>query len=219
MDERNSQYEFQPSRNGLTVPVINGVYLHSIYNPIKEAEAFAKGHEQNLIIKNKVLVLGLGFGYHIEEIAKILNTHHKTFEIVILEPNQKLVEDFIDTRNFEDSNIKIISKSKVKDLFEDWQFIEFLMQRPCIIKHDTSFILEKDFYTRFLGYQASKEIFHFKNLLTEDSKKLFTAREARTVDSYIENIRHSGMIKNQNEFFLMAFNEVIQNNTKGVRHE
>ena len=31
MDERNSKYELQASRNGLTVPVINGVYLHSIY--------------------------------------------------------------------------------------------------------------------------------------------------------------------------------------------
>ena len=210
MDERNSQYELQPSRNGLTVPVINGVYLHSIYNPVKEAEAFAMTQEQNLKIKNKVLVLGLGFGYHIEEIAKVLNQNHKDFEIIILEPNQRLVEDFINTRSFEDKNIKIVCKNKVKDLFEDWNFINFLMQKPCIIKHDTSFILEKEFYSRFLGHQASKDIFHFKGILTEDSKELFSSREARTIESYIGNIQETGRVNSEKEFQLLALNEILK---------
>lgn len=219
MEERNSQYEMQPSRNGLTVPVINGVYLHSIYNPIKEAEAFARTQEQNLKIKNKVLILGLGFGYHIEEIAKILNSNHKNFEIVILEPNKRLTEDFIDTRNFEDKNIKIVCKDKVKDLFEDINFINFLMQKPCIIKHDTSFILEKEFYTRFLAYKASPDLFHFKGLLSERARHLFNSREARTVDDYINDIKNSGHIKDKNEFLLMAFNEVVNRNQKGNQNE
>lgn len=219
MDERNSQYELQPSRNGLTVPVINGVYLHSIYNPIKEAEAFANGHEPNLKVKNRVLVLGLGFGYHIEEIAKILNKYHNEFEIVILEPNQKLVEDFIDTRNFEDKNIKIVSKDKVKELFENWQFIEFLMKKPCIIKHDTSFILEKDFYTRFLGYQASNEILHFNGLLKPEAAELVKSREARTIDSYVQNITESGQVQSRAEFALLAFNEIVNAENRGTTHE
>ena len=219
MDERNSQYELQPSRNGLTVPVINGVYLHSIYNPIKEAEAFAKSQEQNLLIKNRVLVLGLGFGYHIEEIAKILNSVHSHFEIIILEPNSRLVEDFIDTRNFEDKNIKIICKDKVKDLFEDINFIEFLMKKPCIIKHDTSFILEKEFFTRFLGYQASKDIFHFKGLLNDRAKQLCSSRESRTVDSYIIDIKKSSHISDKNEFLMMAFNEIVNQDHKGNKNE
>ena len=40
--------ELQSSRNGLSIPVINGVYLHSMYNPQKEAQAFAEKHEATL---------------------------------------------------------------------------------------------------------------------------------------------------------------------------
>lgn len=215
MDERNSQYELQPSRNGLTVPVINGVYLHSIYNPIKEAEAFGKAQEKNLIHKNKVLVLGLGFGYHVEEIAKILNQNHKDFEIIILEPNQKLVDDFISTRNFEDKNIKIICTQKVRELFSNWDFIEFLMQKPCIIKHDTSFILEKDFFTGFLGYKAPKDILNFKSLLSVEAKDSFNSRESRDFESFISDIKESGKIKDKNEFLLLALNELNNSNYQG----
>jgi hypothetical protein len=46
MEERKKQYEIKTSRNGLTVPVVNGIHLHSIYNPIKEAEAFATSFKE-----------------------------------------------------------------------------------------------------------------------------------------------------------------------------
>ena len=219
MDERNSKYELQASRNGLTVPVINGVYLHSIYNPVKEAEAFAKSQENNLKIKNRSLVLGLGFGYHIEEMAKILNKYHKDFEIVIMEPNRRLVEDFIDTRNFEDKNIKIICKDKVKDLFEDILFIEFLMRKPCLIKHDASFILEKEFFTRFLGYQASKEVFHYKSLLTDQAKELFQDKEERTFEKVIGAIKEKQIIEDKKDFILLALDEIRKEHNKGKRYE
>jgi hypothetical protein len=215
MDERNSQYELQPSRNGLTVPVINGVYLHSIYNPIKEAEAFIGSQKKNLTFKNSVLILGLGFGYHVEETAKILNSIHKSYEIIILEPNEKLVEDFISTRAFEDKNIRIICKQKVKDLFSDWNFVQFLMKKPCIIKHDASFILEKEFYTNFLGYQASKDIINFKGLLSEDAKDLFQTRDARNFNSYVEEIKDSGRIVDRNEYLVLALNELRNMEVQG----
>jgi hypothetical protein len=215
MDERNSQYELQPSRNGLTVPVINGVYLHSIYNPIKEAEAFVGSQKKNLTFKNSVLILGLGFGYHVEEAAKILNSVHKSYEIIILEPNERLVEDFIASRAFEDKNIKIICKQKVKELFSDWNFVQFLMKKPCIIKHDASFILEKDFFTNFLGFQASKDIINYKGLLSEDAKNLFQTRDSRNFDSYVEEIKGSGRIIDRNEYLVLALNELRNMEVQG----
>ena len=54
MEESNRQCEFKVSRNGLTVPVVRGVHLHSIYNPMKEAEAFAQGYEDILEEKNHI---------------------------------------------------------------------------------------------------------------------------------------------------------------------
>jgi hypothetical protein len=215
MDERNSQYELQPSKNGHTVPVINGVYLHSIYNPLKEAEAFVNSKKKNLQYKNKVLVLGLGFGYHVEEISKLLECSNKDFEIIVLEPNERLVKDFINTRNFENPNIKIVCKQKIKELFGDWTFIKFLMEKPCIIKHDASFILEKEFYTNFLAYQAPKDIINYKSLLSESSKTLFDSREARDFSSFITHIEKSNHIASKNEFLLLALNQINKMNYQG----
>lgn len=208
MEERNSRYELQPSRNGLTVPVINGVYLHSIYNPTKEAEALAHGHEAAIKNKNRILILGLGFGYHVEQIAKLANAHHSSYEIIILEPNKRLVSDFIETRNFVDKNINIICQNKVKDLFHNWSFIQFLMSKPAIIKHEASFILEKEFYNHFLSFKASKEILNMKPLLKEHSKNIFGSRDARDFDSFINNIQESGQIIDNNEYLLLALNQI-----------
>lgn len=216
MEERNSRYELQPARNGLTVPVINGVYLHSIYNPSKEAIAFGQANEKNLTHKNKVLILGLGFGYHVEEIAKILNRNHKSYEIVILEPNEKLVNDFITTRNFEDKNIKIICAQKVRDLFEDWNFINFLMSKPCIIKHDTSFILEKNFFTGFLAYQAPKDILNYRRLLSPASQELFNENTQRDLTSHIQAIKDTGKIQGKSQYMLLAFDKISKINTQGI---
>ncbi|MAX66469.1 MAG: hypothetical protein QF441_11715 [Bacteriovoracaceae bacterium] len=219
MDERNSQYELQPSRNGLTVPIINGVYLHSIYNPAKEAEAFANSQEKNLKYKNKVLILGLGFGYHIEEIAKKLNSMHSNYEIIILEPNKRLVEDFIAARDFEDKNIKIICKDKVKQLFENLEFIEFLMSKPCIIKHDTSFILEKEFFSQFLSYQAPQNTIQYKSLLSERSKELFDNFGAFTFKQNVQNILSHGKIESQGQYLIMALSELNKSYKKGISNE
>ena len=215
MDERNSQYELQRSRNGLTVPVMNGVYLHSIYNPVKEAEAFIDGHAETLKYKNKVLVLGLGFGYHVEEIARHLNSHHGDYEIIILEPNQRLIDDFISTRKFEDTNIKIIFKEKIKDLFTDWNFVSYLMNKPCIIKHDASFILNKDYFTKFLAYQAPKDILNYKSILTEKSQSIFNENLGQNLDSYVQGIKESGKKLERNDFLLLALEEIKNLNYQG----
>ena len=219
MDERNSNYELQPSRNGLTVPVINGIYLHSIYNPVKEAEAFVKGHETTLKAKQYVLVLGLGFGYHIEEVAKHLNKNHASYGVIILEPNKRLVDDFLHTRSFEDKNIKIMSTEKIKDLFGDWDFISFLMKKPAIIKHDASFIIEKEFYTQFLGYQASTKILGYEGLLTEESRELVGIHKDFSVSQVFESIKQTKSSLTRNQFAMLAFEQLLNQKKKDLIHE
>ena len=71
MDERNSTISLEVARNGSPVPTINGIYLHSIYDPEKEADAFVETYERQLTQKNHVLILGLGFGYHVEKISRV----------------------------------------------------------------------------------------------------------------------------------------------------
>ena len=222
MEERKKQYELKTSRNGLTVPVINGIHLHSIYNPIKEAEAFATGFADTLKENNNILILGLGFGYHVEEIAKQLNSVHDSFNIIILESNQELVQEFNKKRNFEDKNIKIFSckPDKVDRLFVDLEFISFLRSKPSIIKHDPSFILEKKFFMEFLKYKAPTEISKYFDLLTEPLKNYFanSQEDTITIKEHINLIKTQKGITHQYDFGLLAFETIInnKNTTRGV---
>ena len=216
MEERNSKYDLLSSRNGLTVPVINGVYLHSIYNPTREATTFAQSNEKTLKLKSRIIVLGLGFGYHIEEIARVMNKYHSQYEIIVIEPNKRLVSDFMETRNFEDKRIKIICKDRASRLFNNWGFVNFLMKKPAIIKHDASFVLEKDFFSEFLGYKAPKEITNYRSILTDSAQDLVEGQTNQCLLETMDVIEKRMTINSKQEYALMALKQII-NNSQGMR--
>ncbi|MBT4790982.1 MAG: hypothetical protein HON90_05385 [Halobacteriovoraceae bacterium] len=218
MDERNSRYELQTARNGLSVPVIDGVYLHSIYNPTKEAATQAKMHESSLKTKNYVLVLGLGFGYHIEEIAKILNQYHAHYKIVILEPNETLVENFKQIRNFEDQNIRIYC-APVDELFESWEFINFLSHKPSLIKHDASYSLEHKYFKEFLEYKAPTSMESLQKLSNDDAYKLYLGRDEKNFIEAINTIKTGKSLLTNADFLFMALNEIKNITYQGNNNE
>ena len=87
-------YEVKNSRTDQKVPVVNGVHLHSIYNPFKEAQALVEKYADQLTHKNEVLILGLGFAYHVNEIINYMTrVHGDNFRIVIVEPNAQIYHD------------------------------------------------------------------------------------------------------------------------------
>jgi hypothetical protein len=88
------------------------------------------------------------------------------------------------------------------------------MNKPCIIKHDASFIVEKEFYSKFLSYQASKDLYNVKSLTTKNAKELIMETTEGSIPTEIQRIESSG-IKTRNEYFLMAFNQISISNNQG----
>ena len=82
-----SEIVIQIAKDGSPVPLWDGFCLHSLYQPIKEGESFAeKFLEENAGQYGKpLLVLGLGFGYH------ILPLLDKFQNIYVAESNQELI--------------------------------------------------------------------------------------------------------------------------------
>jgi hypothetical protein len=210
MEDQSSLYELTTSRNGLTVPVIKGVHLHSVYNPSKEAEAFAKGFQESINKKSNILVLGLGFGYHIEEIAKIASKAHEEYRIWVIEPNERLVEDFKKKRNFEDTNITIVCMSDINDLYEQKSFIDLLVHKPCIIKHDASFNLEKEYFKKLLTYTAPEQISNYIHLIDNQqySDYLSTYQDG-TFNDLVNNIVSNGRVNDKKDFAMLALMTVF----------
>jgi hypothetical protein len=209
MIESQFTFETKISRNGLTVPVINNIHLHSIYNPIKEAEAFADNIIQTLQNRNNILVLGLGYGYHIEQIAQRLAQFHDNYHIVILEPNTTLVDSFNLKRPFEDKNIQIVNSLDVDAVFSDINFVQFLRKKPAIVKHDTSYTLNKTFFTKFLKFQAPNNFDIYFNLLNKNAQNIFNTYN--NLDQNFENMINQISMKNtitNADFLLLALGEI-----------
>lgn len=219
MEESNQNYEIKVSRNGLSVPVVNGIHLHSIYNPVKEAEAFAQGHSEVIKQKNNILILGLGYGYHIEQVAKLANQSHSEYKIFIIEPNTDLAVDFNTNRPFEDKNIIIFSAKEAHKLFEDLEFVNFLKTKPAIIKHDTSFGIEKEFYVEFLKYQAPRELRRYAYMLSETSKAICGSymESDRPISGIAEDIQTKDGIQSDNDFLILALDEIKYQFSKQTR--
>ena len=181
MEERYSQYQLVKSKSGLTVPYIDDVYLHSMYSPAKEAEGFAKLHEETLKRKKNVIVLGLGFGYHVEEIAKILNREH-------------------------DNYIPIHTKDP-ESLFLRRDFTEFLLSSPAILKHDASFMLNKEFFSNLLQYKASTDLNQLRRFSKSIDTFVETSHENGTLEEYIESVMKKRTFTRK-DFLTLAFNEI-----------
>lgn len=208
MEERISQYQLVKSKSGLTVPLVNDIYLHSMYSPAKEAEGFAKLHEEALRRKKNVIILGLGFGYHIEEVAKTLNSFHQDYRIIVIEPNEKLFHDFIEKRPFEDKKIMPLFTNDPESLFLREDFIEFLLTSPAILKHDTSFMLNQKFFTNFLQYKASTSLAQLRRF-SKHIGNFISDNEEGDLAEYIEIVKRKKNFEPK-DFLTIAFDELTR---------
>jgi hypothetical protein len=57
------------------------ILLHSLYNPQKEAQEFVRSHIEQIRSKKKIIVYGLGCGYHISEIIEATRDTKQEIEV------------------------------------------------------------------------------------------------------------------------------------------
>lgn len=92
------------SKDGLPIFELRGYVTNSKYNPIKEAKKISKANYK----KNHFhVLLGIGSGYVLEELYSLLDDTEK---ILIIEPNQKLIDKLRDIQCINDiDRVKIIA--------------------------------------------------------------------------------------------------------------
>lgn len=85
-------------------------YAHSKYDPIKEAQKL--NASVDIKRNSKIVVYGIGFAYHIEELAKHLGDENKIF---VVEPNYDVFSALIRNRDIS----ALLKNEKIKFLFGD----------------------------------------------------------------------------------------------------
>jgi len=155
---QSSQIEIKISKNGHKVPLLKGIHLHSIYDPIKEAEALIHRFDESIKEKKYFLILGLGFGYHIKALINKLHTMGDSdFKIIVIEPNKSLVDCFQD--NFPAiENVTIFQAEQVSEIYAQRKVVDFLCHLPLVLAHPASLNLHDHYFKSFLSFSSDNSV-------------------------------------------------------------
>ncbi len=208
-----TSYEVKTSRTEQKVPVVNGVHLHSIYNPFKEAETLVEAQLDSLKNKNEVLILGLGFAYHINAIIEKLTLFHgDDFKIIVIEPNIQVYEDCIAFDLLNKKNVLIYSGFSSTELYSDLDLVHFLLRKPAMIAHPPSFNLYQHYFKGILTFEAPKNIggiIDFVNSV-EIKKYLNRFNQEATLEEVLYNQIPKKSQFDQTDFLAMALVEMTK---------
>ena len=213
-----SSYEIKTSKTGLQVPVVDDIHLHSIYDPVKEAEGFIKKNQQTLTKNNNILFLGMGFGYHIDLACKILHKLHQGhYSVLVVEPNKKTARDCFKLRKNKETNVITFIGESIESLYLDRSFISFLLKRPSIISHPASFNLYKDYFEQFLTYHSPRSVGDIIKVVSNREIRDFLEGigSGQTLSEYTKNIlMEKNRISDENEFLLLALHHMADTGLK-----
>jgi len=214
MDFSNDiSYQIKISKIDKKIPVVNGVHLHSMYNPIKEAEVLIEKYRLQLKERNNVLILGLGFGYHVYETFLRLKKYYGTeFNIIVIDPNKRVVEDCFNNIPLRYENIKVICTEKVEELYRNVGLVNFLRKKPCIIPHPASFSLYSDFFKRFMQYSAPDDLQSIIHLISDEDVANYLGKldMNKSLDENLGLIATRTVIAEREDFLYIAYNELIK---------
>lgn len=212
-------YEVKNARTGQLIPVVNGVHLHSVYNPIKESEALLEKNRDSLEKKNEVLILGLGFAYHVNKISEFLRSvHGDHFKIVIIEPNLQVYNDVLTTGLLDRNNALVYSGFRANELYHDIDLVNFLLRKPTVIAHPASFNLYQDYFKSILTYEAPKSIGQsLENVTNAEIRNYLSQFDPNiTLDEIINSIKKdSSGISEEIDFLSLAMNEICLASSQG----
>ncbi len=207
-------YEIKTAKTDFKVPVVNEVHLHSVYNPIKEATTLINKHADVLKAKTDVLIFGLGFGYHVVEAISFLKEHHgDDFRIIVIDPNNDVVNDCLKIHNFDPKNVIIYSGEQIESLYSDVNLVSFLIDKPAVIPHPASFNLYGDYFKSFLTYKAKKQTATICNNIQSEILReyIFTKSEEENLELMIdEQVQTKRHIDNDLDFLMLAFNHMTK---------
>lgn len=114
------KYEKEIAKNGQWTLKVNGRYIYSKYNPKREAARNINAEFNKKA--SSYLLIGLGFGYHLEALCELMDKK-KSVQVVMLEEYElELFNSIKSSFCFIDYHIKIIKINEV-ELYENLQII------------------------------------------------------------------------------------------------
>lgn len=171
--------ELEKSKSGYYTLKYNNKYIHSKYDPIGESKRFVEANKH--LIKENIVVIGLGLGYHIEEMLRISEGKSK---IYVFEGSEDVIAycETINLKLFNNKNIEIIGpkdKDFDKKLAEKINMVEDIMiYTPSLQSleeiNEELYVMIKDYKLSRYSIYKNEELLeiNYKQNLKQDYKNI-----------------------------------------------
>lgn len=205
-------FEVKTSKSGLEIPVINGVHLHSTYDPLKESQSLVDKYMDNIRATNRVLVFGLGYGYHVELILKALKRFHSQYEVYVIEPSYEVFEGCRKLKRIQDNNVSIYAGHRIETLYSDFNLVDFLSTKPIIIGHPASMNLHTNYFKKFMSYEASEHVVSISNAVESvDIKRCFEKfKPGAKYEDFISSLKNRRGKFHKSDYLILAVEEMAR---------
>ncbi len=217
-DYNVNSYSVKSSKSGHKIPVINDIHLHSTYNPIREAESLIDQNSTLIKSRPNLLILGLGFGYHVNLANKLLaSAQYNSYHIMVIEPVKRTFSDCVTLNLLDRKNTSIYAGEKIESLYANNCFTDFLLKAPTVFAHPSSFNLHNQYFKDLLAFEASDDISVTAQNINDQALRnyLLSFPNHQTLDrtmDYIKIEKHP--INSEYDHLLLAFKHMITPSTK-----
>lgn len=161
--------EIVQSKTGHPIPKINGTFVHSAYDPIKEANTFINSHKSIIENQNVLLVMAHGFGYHVEVLAKLIKDNPEKY-IFVIEPDLGLFKKSLQYHDITWmlDKVTFIVGYSIHDLFNIPGFYKILNVAPYTIGYRPAINVNKEYFEEFVARRSSNLVEHLVLEADED---------------------------------------------------
>ncbi len=211
-ENNSSKVSIKMSKTDQPVPVVNGIHLHSIYSPEREADGFISANESSLQSESKILVFGLGFGYHVLKLeARLKAIYSDDYQIFVIEPSKELYLKWKDLRPTTFSpKVKVVQFDDVIEFFKDRELVEFLSCKPHVLPHPASFQLKETFYKSFMSFHYPTTISESLYFIESEqySNYLSSAPKEESTEELFKRVKGKNFLQ-KHDFLTLALSEIV----------
>lgn len=212
--------EIRESKTGHPVPVVNGVHLHSSYNPTKEAETFVEKFSEQLESNKCILVLGLGFAYHVDRLVyEMKRAWGDDYRIMVIDPVLETEDLLRENRTIEyGKRVMIHSGLTVNEVYDNRDIVDFLSEKPIVIPHTASFNLFQDYFKSLMSFNSKCDLDSISNHIKNPQlKKYIIDQDSRSYFEMVNSISSKRENWNKWDFLVMALNSITKPENTAAR--
>ena len=194
------------------IPVVSDIYLHSLYDPIKEADAFIQKNREKVSQSDYFLILGLGFAYHVNRLISELKSRQSgKWGVTVIEPNIRVYKECINRGLVaQESELRIFQGMEVEALYAEKELVDFMMLKPAVLVQDTSYNLYLDYYKNFLNYRAGTKAKEIASGVNDKGMQEYLLKHGSDdIHSLNESVKEKAVLSKE-EMLLGAFFKICE---------